>query len=290
MTTKFGACSQLTGGGVGALDAIPISSLNDGDIEFVATGTILYVFKFIAAATDAENSPSRIRPNDYATSGVWYLQNVSADYSQIVRNDIDGGDITTSGQVITVTPCSCWDSSRGTFLQTIVNKTWTVAATNNLEVYLFLVRLNNGTIDVKGYSTYAGAASDVGVNITHWRFISWNRNNGSGVLMPCRQVGDKIIWYGSSTARPVVTSSLTTSLASYTIPLPLAQTESFRLTGNGGSSVVISYSLDGTNVITYNNEGTATVSPEIPCGSSALYAKYAGSDSYVHVAQATFRR
>jgi hypothetical protein len=70
---KFRGFTALTGGGTGALDKIPIAELTNGDIGFVATDTVFYVYKFISAATNAEVSPAYIRPNDYATSGVWTL-------------------------------------------------------------------------------------------------------------------------------------------------------------------------------------------------------------------------
>jgi hypothetical protein len=70
---KFRGFTALTGGGTGALDKIPIAELTNGDIGFVATDTYFYVYKFSSAATNAESSPNYIRPNDYATSGVWVL-------------------------------------------------------------------------------------------------------------------------------------------------------------------------------------------------------------------------
>lgn len=76
MTTARYA-TALTGGAAGALDAKTVATLTDGDIAWVATGSSLYVYKFDAAATDAESSPSVIRPDDYATAGVWKLQTVS---------------------------------------------------------------------------------------------------------------------------------------------------------------------------------------------------------------------
>jgi hypothetical protein len=70
---KFRGFTALTGGGTGALDKIPIAELTNGDIGFVATDTYFYVYKFNSAATNAESSPNYIRPNDYATAGVWVL-------------------------------------------------------------------------------------------------------------------------------------------------------------------------------------------------------------------------
>lgn len=72
---KFRGFTALTGGGTGALDKIPVAELTDGDIGFVATTDYFYVYKFDSDATDAESTPEAgyqyIRPDDYATAGVW---------------------------------------------------------------------------------------------------------------------------------------------------------------------------------------------------------------------------
>lgn len=63
----------LTGDTTGTLDKIDIANLTDGDIGFVIVSDILYVYQYHSAATDAQNSPTKIRPNDYVDHGVWYL-------------------------------------------------------------------------------------------------------------------------------------------------------------------------------------------------------------------------
>ena len=71
--TKFRAFTALNGSGTGAIDKIPIAELTDGDIAFTTTSSYFYVHRFVAAATNAESSPTYIRPDDYATAGVWTL-------------------------------------------------------------------------------------------------------------------------------------------------------------------------------------------------------------------------
>lgn len=78
-------CFALTGGTSGALDAIDItatsapnaSNLADGDSAIVAiisgTTSTVYEYVFDADGTSAESSPTVIRPDDYATAGVWRL-------------------------------------------------------------------------------------------------------------------------------------------------------------------------------------------------------------------------
>ena len=74
MAIKSWNATALTGGASRALDAIPIASLTDGDRAFVAASNTLYYYEFDSSATDAEDSPTYIRPDDYSTAGVWVLQ------------------------------------------------------------------------------------------------------------------------------------------------------------------------------------------------------------------------
>lgn len=78
-------CSGLTGGGTGALDALDINGSNspntynlaEGDTAQVSTisgSTVaIYWYVFDADGTDAESSPTVIRPEDFSTAGVWRL-------------------------------------------------------------------------------------------------------------------------------------------------------------------------------------------------------------------------
>jgi hypothetical protein len=79
----------LTGGGAGDLDSLDITGastpnaydLIEGDTAIVTTilGTAVnyYIYVFDASATDAENSPDIIRPDDYASAGVWRKADIS---------------------------------------------------------------------------------------------------------------------------------------------------------------------------------------------------------------------
>ena len=72
------AFTALTGGGTGSLDKISRTTITNGDIAMVVTGNIIYFYQYNGSATDAEVSPTYIRPNDFATEGVWYLVDVRA--------------------------------------------------------------------------------------------------------------------------------------------------------------------------------------------------------------------
>jgi hypothetical protein len=71
-------CNYLTGGNARALDYLSVSDLSDGDraiIVYQSGVSHYYVyFRYDASGTTAENTtahPYYVRPNDYATAGVW---------------------------------------------------------------------------------------------------------------------------------------------------------------------------------------------------------------------------
>jgi hypothetical protein len=68
--------TALTGGGAGALDAIPYTSCVDGQVAVVGTtDDKLYIYVFNSISATAESSPSVIAPDDVgANTGRWLLQ------------------------------------------------------------------------------------------------------------------------------------------------------------------------------------------------------------------------
>lgn len=67
----------LQGGTSRDLDSFPIANLTSGDRAFVSDSGNFYYFKFDSTSTAAEtvaSHPYYIRPDDYATSGVWVEQ------------------------------------------------------------------------------------------------------------------------------------------------------------------------------------------------------------------------
>ena len=88
-------CWARTGGATGALDAIPIADLTNGDIAVVLDSSYgLYVYRFNSTATDAEFDPDYVRPDDYSSAGVWYLTssitNMKADDPYVSLREKDG--------------------------------------------------------------------------------------------------------------------------------------------------------------------------------------------------------
>ncbi|OGC76974.1 hypothetical protein A2619_03425 [candidate division WWE3 bacterium RIFOXYD1_FULL_39_9] len=97
--------TALSGGASGALDAFDITGagtpntydLVDGDTCIVTTlssttGTS-YSYVFDVDGTDAESSPSIIRPDDYDTAGVWRLAVVSMESLALVPSTSPGFDL-----------------------------------------------------------------------------------------------------------------------------------------------------------------------------------------------------
>jgi len=99
--------TSLTGGVSGALDALDISGVGspntydliDGDSCIVTSlsgaNGYSYQYVFDADGTDAEASPTVIRPDDYSTAGVWRLVRINENaLPSPLQVDIDLGEAT----------------------------------------------------------------------------------------------------------------------------------------------------------------------------------------------------
>jgi microcystin-dependent protein len=83
--------TALTGGAARALDAIPIASISDNDRAHVVASNVFCCYEFDSAGTDAESSPTVIRPDDYATVGAGVWRMVGSPYG----NSIPVGTVLT---------------------------------------------------------------------------------------------------------------------------------------------------------------------------------------------------
>ena len=107
MAHNFYGVIALTGGGVGALDAIDGASLNDKDGALVITETSVYHYFLDDDSGAAEDSPDVIKPDNNAGTKRWILKNVA------------GGTIQDSYQVddyavgvdLTAVPVFCCSSA-----------------------------------------------------------------------------------------------------------------------------------------------------------------------------------
>lgn len=93
MSKGYGATS-LIGGGVGALDAIPIADLSDGDACTVYTSSGAYHYHLNATSGAAENSPYVIKPDDVGAGDQrWILLTPQAPFSHIKAETNSGQSI-----------------------------------------------------------------------------------------------------------------------------------------------------------------------------------------------------
>jgi hypothetical protein len=65
--------SDLIGGGIGALDAIDGSDLNEGDRAIVITSDSVYFYTLNSTSGASESSPDTISPDENAGDKRWIL-------------------------------------------------------------------------------------------------------------------------------------------------------------------------------------------------------------------------
>jgi len=212
------------------------------------------------------------------------------DMDVVVHNDILGGDITVSANTLTITPCGCWDSTRTVWLESTTDDTVVIPGTNNLDSDVYIVRLVAGSaIDFKSYD-HSGTGPSGDATVNAYRQIGFAKNNGSGVTMPFKQIGDRIDW--STANRPVLASSVTTSFVAYAVsdvlPVALISELSFVPFGTGG--LYLSASYDGTTAISavYAQDPSGPACTIISVAS--VYLKSSTGSVPVHIVSVTLRR
>lgn len=229
----------------------------------------------------AGDNSTRIATTAFVFANTSKLMTVVAGLN--TEGGIIGGDVTSSGNTLTISKTSCLDSTLSIPLSTTADTQVVLPATVNQDFYTFIVRLvASGTYTVKAYTTYNGPASDPDINAFRW--ISYSKNNGSGVTMPFKQVGGRIDWT-NNTNRPVLVSATTASYVAYSISTILPHT---LLNGlvlwTGGSSQYSSY--DGTTQTTLI---TDTLDNEhLPV--SSIFIKNISSAASVNISSVTLRR
>lgn len=200
------------------------------------------------------------------------------------EGNIQGCDVSVAGNVVTLTKGALLASDGVTPLAVTVDTPITLPGTINQNFFLFMVRLvSNGTWTYKAYTTLAGPASDV--LIDKWRRVSYAQNDGAGVTMPFKQVGDEYEW--TTAAMPQITASLTTSFVSYGVDSVLPNIVCRRLLLAIDPNVGGSVSYDGVNTVAGNSSisGSPTIVPV-----SSIYLKTAGTSGYVKIRGFKMRR
>jgi len=181
-------------------------------------------------------------PSIYADLKIWQLDQSLEIVPKVINSglqtiagmntegNIMGFDVTVSGNTLTIGKGSCMSSDLTVPLAFTTDKTCVLPGTApyyNADFYVFAVRLLDGvTYEARAYSTYAGPSSDD--QIDKWRFISFAKNNGSGVTMPFKQVNDRIDW--TTSTLPIVSASTTASYVSYDVTcVPVSLLNSYTL-------------------------------------------------------------
>jgi len=178
----------------------------------------------------------------------------TASYSTGHHNDILGGDATVSGNTLTFTPCTAWDSTRLILLETTadtdVDLPETVSATQIL-YFIYLVKLDSdGSCEFRAYTAKTGAGSpEEDAEITHYRYRTFWRTFTDGAAVLAVLTGNYLTFGKSSQC--VSTVSLTNLFATVDHS-DLLDVDALDLIEYGGKSssgaaVYILSSLDGTN-------------------------------------------
>ena len=113
---KIRAFIGKTGGTAGKLDSISVASLSNNDLAIVfdVSGSVMYYYKFVSAATDSESDPQYIRPDDYSSSGVWYLMSgISLASSAIPQWNFRDSGCTDNDDNVRIY-ADCTDTGSGT--------------------------------------------------------------------------------------------------------------------------------------------------------------------------------
>jgi len=199
------------------------------------------------ATTAADDDPVN------STSGCWVQLTFSPTQffppissTVPIEHDIRGYNASSSGNVVTVTPGSCMDSTGTIALETSENKTVTLPGTVNGDFHIFVVRkTSDSSTEIRAYSTVAGPASDTAID--SWRRLSFAKNNGSGVTMPFIQVGDRIDWITAS--KPQITATTTNAYVAYSVNniIPISVLKKITLVHNVLLQTTVTYSYNGVD-------------------------------------------
>jgi len=260
MGIKTYNCTGLTGGGSRVLDNYPVASLVDGDRATVNYNNVEYRYLFVAAATDAEASPDIIRPNDYATSGVWKLQSaaLTGDLYPLPSGAVLTGNINgllcsrTGNNQVTIAAGNCKDSGNsGKLTLATAQAISSLPATASGWIHFFLC--DDGVArydeDVTGATLLSAYRKR--------RIFSW-QNTAGGILKLGRQYGD-VLEFETSEASILATNPSTTAFTpTYTGGvLPTTIVRRVGLWGKHSGTLVFSLADEAGNRSRTVNVGSA---------------------------------
>lgn len=277
MGIKTYNCIGLTGGGSRVLDNYPIAGLADGDRATVNYNNVEYRYLFVAAATNAEASPDIIRPNDYASAGVWKLQSaaLTGDLYPLPSSTVLTGNINgllcsrTGNNQVTITAGNCKDSGNsGKLSLATAQAISSLPTTANGWIHFFLC--DDGVArydeDVTGATLLSAYRKR--------RVFSW-QNTAGGILKVGRQYGDFLEFDMSEASTLATNPSTTAFVPTYTGVIPTTIVRRVGLWGKHSATLVFSLMDEAGNR-----------SKSVNVGSALNYASNYGDPEFLWVTQA----
>lgn len=238
--------SSLLGETATALERISGTVLGTGDMAFVQEGGMFYALRYNAEGTAATSSPSTIRPYDYASVGSGNWENSISPFGsqQVNRSIVNaedrifGGDATVSGNVITVAPYSCLDSTGVVQLFSDTGGTVTLPSEVSQDYFLFMVKTTAGDHEIRAYEAFTDVDSDT--EVASSRFLDWWPTNSAGAARAGVLKG-RIKWWSRFTENTI--NSLTDPPAGITTAInistmvPVVLVEGVHFGGQASSAV-----------------------------------------------------
>lgn len=173
-----------------------------------------------------------------------------------------GFDITKTGATqLTITPGTCKNHDGTTDLYTTTNTVINDAVVANTLYHFAVVKLNSGNMTVQRYASEAAMAADVGVNITHFRWIGEWLSNGSDNYVVGIMVNGLMLRGKASEC--IISANITTSYATvnHTTQMTPSRVEAIEYgVSDASTSDYIVGSDDGASVsfyVSYSGAGAA---------------------------------
>lgn len=283
--------SMLTGASATALEKVSVTTIQQGRVNICCSEDLsgVYFHRFEAAGTAAHNPPNVIRPFDYTVvgQGNWVIQTSPFLSQQISRaivdaeDDIFGGDSTVAGNVVTISPYACLDSTGTVQLHSETGGDVTLPGTVSQGFHIFTVRLLAGTIELRAYPVVTDPASDAGINA--YRRLDWAQNDAAGVTRPYKRTGKNIEWLVAA-SMPVLAASLTGAYVSKDFNAVLPAGFYLDASINSSTNETVFYSFDGTT------DAGAFVFSSLTVGPSSIYLKYNTTTTVMRITKMTLRR
>lgn len=142
MAVSYGR-TALTGGTLGALDALDGANLNDGDSAIVFSGGKTYFYILIAASGKTVNSPHIIAPVTNAGNKRWELAGIAPNRDQGTQNLVRNGNLLSWSNGDNAVPDG--------FVSFSAFNTFEKIASSSVSGHLVrITRLNSGSVSVIG--------------------------------------------------------------------------------------------------------------------------------------------